>query len=182
MPRPDRHRGPLVAAAAASLRRKGWAGTSVAEVLEAAGAPNGSLYHHFPSGKAGLAEAALDAAAARVDDGLRAAFAASPSPAAALDAWLGVLIAELRRDPRDGCPVGTPAIELAAHDDPLRAVADRAFARWTATLAEQLGGDATTARLVLSLVEGALLLDRVARSTHNLEAVRASVARVLPPA
>lgn len=179
MPRPDRHREPLVAAAAVALRRQGYAATSVGQVLRDAGAANGSLYHHFPAGKAGLAAAALEASAARIDGLLRAAFAHAPAETA-LRLWIDGLIAELRRDPRDGCPVGTPAVELAATDDALREVAAAAFARWTATLAEGLGGDEGTARLVLSTIEGALLLDRTSRSTEHLTALRDAVGRLLP--
>jgi len=40
------------------------AGTSFSEVLEATGAPRGSVYHHFPGGKDQLVKAALDWAAA----------------------------------------------------------------------------------------------------------------------
>lgn len=178
MPRPDRHREPLVAAAATALRRQGYAGTSVGAVLEAAGATNGSLYHHFPSGKAGLAQAAIEASAARIDGLLRAALAHAP-PAAALRLWIDGLENELRRDPRDGCPIGTPAVELAATDDGLREVAAAAFALWTATLTDALDGDETTARVVLSAIEGALLLDRTARGTEHLAALRRTVGRLV---
>src|SRR6266403_784977 len=49
----------------ALLATKGLHGASFTEVLEAAGAPRGSLYHHFPGGKDQLVAAALDLAAER---------------------------------------------------------------------------------------------------------------------
>ena len=36
------------------FRRQGYMGTGVKEILAEAGAPFGSLYHHFPGGKAEL--------------------------------------------------------------------------------------------------------------------------------
>ena len=69
MPRPDRHRAELVAAAGRLLRRQGYSNTSVTDLLQAAGATNGSLYHHFPRGKEDLARAAIDVAAEHVEAG-----------------------------------------------------------------------------------------------------------------
>src|ERR1700748_498529 len=42
------------------LARKGLQGTSFSEILQASGAPRGSLYHHFPGGKDELVLAALE--------------------------------------------------------------------------------------------------------------------------
>lgn len=54
----------LVTAAATLFRQKGYHATGLAEILAAAGVPKGSLYHHFPEGKADLARAAADWTAA----------------------------------------------------------------------------------------------------------------------
>ncbi|MEM8823643.1 MAG: TetR/AcrR family transcriptional regulator [Pseudomonadota bacterium] len=48
----------LTMAAARLFQEAGYSGTSVADVLALAQAPKGSLYHHFPNGKADLASAA----------------------------------------------------------------------------------------------------------------------------
>src|ERR1700675_2645320 len=47
------------------LAKKGLQGTSFSEVLEASGAPRGSLYHHFPGGKNELILEAIKVAGAR---------------------------------------------------------------------------------------------------------------------
>ena len=54
---PTRER--LVVAMGELLRRQGYGATSVKQLTEAAGAPMGSLYHHFPGGKPEVAAAAL---------------------------------------------------------------------------------------------------------------------------
>jgi TetR/AcrR family transcriptional regulator, lmrAB and yxaGH operons repressor len=50
----------LVLAATRLFRQRGYDGTGLAEILAEAGVPKGSLYHHFPDGKADLACAAAD--------------------------------------------------------------------------------------------------------------------------
>src|SRR5271156_3878382 len=47
------------------LARKGLQRASFSEVLEASGAPRGSLYHHFPGGKSELVLAAMNEASRR---------------------------------------------------------------------------------------------------------------------
>src|SRR3954451_5400521 len=49
----------MVVSAALLLREKGVSGTSFGDVIEHSGAPRGSIYHHFPGGKAQLVEAAV---------------------------------------------------------------------------------------------------------------------------
>jgi TetR/AcrR family transcriptional regulator, lmrAB and yxaGH operons repressor len=185
VPRPDRHRAELVAATAKLLRRKGYSGTSVSDFLRAAGAANGSLYHHFPGGKEQLACAAIDAAAVQVEEGLRRALQTSGELAPAIQTWLGALIAALEADPRDGCPVAPTALDAAGLSEPLRIAAAGAFARWSgvfeAALARTRDQDtaAAQARLLLSAIEGALLLDRTAHGTTHLEALRDAVPALL---
>ena len=55
----------MVKGAAGLLATKGVEGTSFAEVLAATDAPRGSIYHHFPGGKAELVHAALDLVSTR---------------------------------------------------------------------------------------------------------------------
>src|ERR1700723_2816064 len=55
----------MIERTAVLLAKKGLQGTSFSEVLEASGAPRGSLYHHFPGGKDELVLAALTVAGDR---------------------------------------------------------------------------------------------------------------------
>lgn len=178
MARPDRHRDQIVAAAAASLQRVGYAASSVTEILDQAHATNGSLYHHFPGGKRELAAAALEQSAALVDSRLRQALTRAGDPKVAIEAWIDVLTLQLQNDPRQGCPIAPTAAEATAIGDDLRHAAAAAFRRWTTTLATALGGTpeaAQTARAVMSAIEGALLLDRTAGTVHHLAAIRAAL-------
>ncbi len=185
MPRPDRHRDDLVAATGQLLRRQGYAGTSVSDFLDAAGAANGSLYHHFPGGKEELASAAIDVAAEQVEAALRSAFDATDDPVVAAQRSIDGMIAAFEADPRDGCPVAPTAIDAAGVSEPLRLAAAAAFARWSGVFERALRRTrdqdiaATQARVLLSAIEGALLLDRTSRETSHLKALRDALPTLL---
>ena len=185
MSRPDRHRAELVAATGRLLRRQGYSGTSVSDFLQAAGAANGSLYHHFPHGKEELAQAAIEAAAEQVEDALARTLDAGDDVVAATQRWLDALIGALEADPRDGCPVAPTAIDAAGVSEPLRLSAAGAFARWEAVFELALARTrdrqtaAAQARLLLSAIEGALLLDRTAHDTAHLRALREALPALL---
>jgi TetR/AcrR family transcriptional regulator, transcriptional repressor for nem operon len=53
----------IVAAAARAIRRSGYDGTGVADIMKEAGLTHGAFYAHFPSREAMLAEAAVQACA-----------------------------------------------------------------------------------------------------------------------
>lgn len=185
VPRPDRHRAMLVAATAQLLRRRGYAGTTVSEFLDAAGAANGSLYHHFPGGKEELASAAIEAAAGQVEAALSSAFDAGDDVVLAAQRSVDAMIAALEADPRDGCPVAPTALDAAGMSEPLRLAAASAFARWSDVFETALAQTrdretaAAQAKVLLSAIEGALLLDRTSHSTGHLEALRDALPSLL---
>jgi TetR/AcrR family transcriptional regulator, lmrAB and yxaGH operons repressor len=185
VPRPDRHRADLVAATGKLLRRRGYSGTSVSDFLDAAGAANGSLYHHFPGGKEELARAAIEAAADQIEAALRSAFAATDDVVTATQQSIDGMIAAFEADPRDGCPVAPTALDAAGISEPLRLAAAAAFARWSGVFEQALRRtrDADTAavqaRVLLSAIEGALLLDRTSHDTAHLKALRDAVPMLL---
>ncbi|GFE64871.1 TetR/AcrR family transcriptional regulator [Litoreibacter roseus] len=65
----------LIANAARLFQERGYHGVGVAEILAASSAPKGSLYYHFPNGKADLALAAADWASVQLLHILDDAFA-----------------------------------------------------------------------------------------------------------
>ena len=62
-PMPDRPqldtRTRMIVSATELFREHGYSGTGFRDVVEHSGAPRGSIYHHFPGGKAELAEEAV---------------------------------------------------------------------------------------------------------------------------
>jgi TetR/AcrR family transcriptional repressor of lmrAB and yxaGH operons len=78
---------------------------------------------------------------------------------------------------QSGCAIATMVLELAPRDEEVSAAFDSVFARWQAALVtrfEPLGiapdRAAALAGLVISALEGALLLSRAARSTEPFKA------------
>lgn len=155
----------MVEGATQVLSRRGLHATAFSEVLAITGTSRGSIYHHFPGGKAELIEAVLDDYAARIDDELQTLYgqAADAVVRGAIAQWRGRLA---RSDCDAGCPVA--AVTLAADSGRLQADCRRAFDTWIATLASalQAGGvpdmqqAIRQATLLVATMEGATVLAR----------------------
>lgn len=162
------------------LRRQGYAGTSLNEIVALSGAPKGSLYFHFPGGKEELAVAAMERASEQLRAAIATALSSSEDLAEALGRLLDALAAGLERSGyRDGCPIATVALEAAVDSDALRTAATGALDSWLHALEERLvaaGLDrqaaARRAALVLAAIEGGLILARARQDLGPLQAVR----------
>ena len=156
----------MVEGATQVLRRRGLHATAFSEVLALTGTSRGSIYHHFPGGKAELIEAVLEDFTTLLDDQLQALHG-QPAEAVvqgALALWRGML---LRDDCESGCPV--VAVTVAADSSRLLQECRQAFAQWTGTLAAALKAAglppaqaASSATLLMAAVQGAILLSRAA--------------------
>src|SRR5436189_2792136 len=127
----------MVRSAALLFRERGFSGTGFRDVIAHSGAPRGSIYHHFPGGKAQLAEDTIRHASDVVVAGMEAA-SGGGDPIAALRIFLAGWRYTLESsDFRAGCPIVAIAVET--HERPaILAVADAAFARWESTFAGTL--------------------------------------------
>jgi AcrR family transcriptional regulator len=178
----ERTREKMVRGAAQLLRERGYTGTGFREVVERTGAPRGSIYHHFPGGKAQLAGEAVDWMAGLARRSIEQSFAEG-GPIAGLRAFVEIWRAEFERSGyRAGCPIVAVAVEN--HDDApdLLDVAARAFAAWRSAFADSLrdAGVAASradslAALVVSAVEGAIVLSRAERDSSPLLEVAAEL-------
>src|SRR3954447_21345876 len=103
----------MIQSALILMGEHGGEGTSFSQVIEHSGAPRGSIYHHFPGGKAQLVEEATRHAGDMVVKLLEAAVADSEGgPRAALDAVSGFWKALLwNSDFAAGCPVVAATLE-----------------------------------------------------------------------
>jgi TetR/AcrR family transcriptional regulator, lmrAB and yxaGH operons repressor len=186
VPRPDRSRAALIESAAHLFRRQGYAATGVNQILDAADVKAGSLYHHFPDGKAELAAAVVDGVGGDIERLLRAFLAGDAAPADIVARWLDMLADGLASDQRDGCPIEPIATESVNASPAVRAASARAFDGWIAAVATRLEADgwaedaaATTAQSVIALVEGALILSRIAGDRRALDAAKVAAATLL---
>src|SRR3954451_7463531 len=182
-------KGKTLAAAAQLFRRQGYHGTALHDILATGGAPRGSLYFHFPKGKEQIGEAALALSGEAVRQGIAKAADTSETAESFLVGIVRAMAADLERsDYKDGCPIATTALETAAQSDVLGAATRGAFQKWELEIKRGLfrvgmtAGDAdTAATMVLSQLEGALLLARTYRSLeplHRAEQAVKMIARV----
>ena len=169
-------KGKTLAAAAKLFRQQGYHGTALHDILAAGGSPRGSLYFHFPKGKEEIGQAALTLAGEAVRQAIVQAAAASENAESFLVRIVRGMASDLEKsDYREGCPIATTALETAAQSEVLGAATRTAFQKWELEIKRGLfrfgltSGDADlAATLVLSQLEGALLLARTYRSLEPL--------------
>ena len=173
-------RGRLLATTGALLAERGYHGAGLTEILRSSGVPKGSLYHHFPDGKAELAAASLRLTGERIRTGLQQFADRADSVADGIRDFCDMYIAELRAsDYRRGCPLATVAGESAWLDDGVREEVGAAMVAMVDLLTARITAEAPTAAdprglaiEVVAVVEGALLLAKSTRSTVPVETVR----------
>lgn len=163
----------LTLAAAELFRRQGYHATGVAEVLALAGVPKGSLYHHFPDGKADLARAAAGWTAdliTRIQDDAFGPAGDWPQGVATFCHKLARLF-DLAAE-ANACPISAILFdgpEEGGFRDHAAALLDRLIAN-AAAHAERLGAPdpGEKGETLLIAVEGAWTLARARRSSDVL--------------
>lgn len=170
-------RDDMLRSAAMLFREKGVEATSLADVIEHAGAPRGSIYHHFPRGKPQLVEEATRTAGALMGAMISAGLA-NDGPAPTLKAIIDGFREQLERtDYAAGCPVAPAALE-GMNSPAALAAAGESFTSWEDTIAASLWQRGLTqersrglATMAISAFEGALILAKAQRSTTALDRV-----------
>jgi len=166
--------------AANLFRRQGYHGTPVSQILEKSGAPRGSLYFHFPGGKEQIAAEAVEVASSEMEALIAWARERSKDPVEFVGRITGGIARWLEQsDYTEGCPIATVTLELAPTVDEVAGAVRAAYSRWTDLIRtglieldfpeERAEG---VALLVVTAVEGGLLLSRADRSTVALRRVR----------
>jgi AcrR family transcriptional regulator len=175
----------IVSTAARAIRRGGYAGTGVADLMKEAGLTHGAFYAHFESREAMLAEAAARACA---ESAALAADAVARAPAGhALEAMLRAYLSpDHARQIERGCPVAALGSETHRQPPEVRRVFTRHIKETVDLLARQSpdwgGADAhETALATLSTMVGALLLARaVDDAALSQRLLDAALKRLLP--
>lgn len=166
----------IVETAARAIRRDGFEGTSVADIMGEAGLTHGGFYAHFDSREAMLAEA-FDAAAADSLTRLTRAAAAGPDPLAALvDAYLSDRHVE---HPEAGCALAALGSEARRMPDEVRAVATRRIKELVDLVARQQDdwgqpGAHERALATVSTLVGSMIIARIADDPTLRDGVRAA--------
>ena len=188
-------RGPrerMVFSAAQLIRREGVAATGMRDVAVHARAPRGSLQHYFPDGKDQLVNEAVGWAGRYAGNRVARFLAALREPTP------GGLFAEMVRQWTDeyesagfagGCPVAAATVDCAESTASTREAVAAAFTAWTGPVADALAGmgvprgrTEALATLMISSLEGAILIARAEQDVRALTTVARELAPLLDAA
>ena len=171
---PTRER--FVTETARLLRTQGYAATGVQQIVAAAAAPLGSLYHHFPGGKVDLAAEAIRTAGGAYVGLVSLVFDGEPDLPTAVRTFFAAAAQHLvETGYADACPIATVALEVASTNEVLRRATADVFDGWRDVgtayftergLSEDLARDLTLA--LVTALEGAFVLDQATRRTAAL--------------
>lgn len=176
----------IVSVAARAIRRSGYDGTGVADIMKEAGLTHGAFYSHFASREAMLAEAAsracAESAAAAAD------VVAQVPPGAALAAMLGGYLSQAHVENAElGCPLAALGSETARQAPEVRRVVTRHIKEMIDLVARQSPdwgrpGAHERALVTLSTMVGTLLLARAVDDPGLSDSLRGAALKHLLPA
>src|SRR6516162_342400 len=173
----------IVRAMAELLRVQGYAATGIQQLARAAGAPTGSIYHHFRGGKREVAAAALRESGAAYIQLLPLLLDQHADLPTAIDAAFAAAADDIANTGwANMCPVVTVAGEIADTEPELRQVAAEVIASWIDEGSRYLAGrglsetDARAAMYtLLAALEGGFMLARAQRTAEPLLAAGRAV-------
>ncbi|MGI5414992.1 LmrA/YxaF family transcription factor [Actinomadura luteofluorescens] len=169
------------------FHRQGYHATGVNQIIAEAAAPKGVLYFHFPGGKEQLAAETVLQAGQEMGLALDAILAQSDDLATAAHGIAELLGTALEQTQfREGCPIASVALDVAADSDQVRAACAQGYQQWIDLIAARLRQRGVPdhsvhelAVFILSSIEGALLLARVQHDTAPLKDVATRLAKVI---
>ncbi len=176
----------IVSVAARAIRRSGYDGTGVADIMKEAGLTHGAFYAHFTSREAMLAEAAGKACAESA--AAAAGAVASVPPGMALASMLNAYLSREHLEHAEmGCPLVALGSETSRQAPEVRRVATRHIKEMIDLVARQLPdwgqpGAHQRALVTVSTMVGALLLARAVDDQCLSDALREAALKHLTPA
>ncbi|STR44727.1 TetR/AcrR family transcriptional regulator [Iodobacter fluviatilis] len=162
----------LIDQATALFRMKGYAATSIGEIVQACGITKGSLYHHFAS-KEALGLAALEQLEAYFDEHIFSQIRDS-QPAAGLAAF-NLAIEEFFWQHPDGCLLASLSLETSAANEPFQQAISQFFNKWQGCYYQAFIGahPADKAKILsidaLAIVQGCILMYRINGNIEPLQ-------------
>ena len=177
--------GRIVEAAARAIRRSGYNGTSVADIMKEAGLTHGGFYAHFTSREAMLAEAVNRAGCESVAASTRVAASAPPEQALQ---WLlrAYLSKEHVKSPEMGCPVAALGSEMPRQAPEVRRAATRRIKEMIDVVARQSPdwgqpGAHENALVTVAAMVGTLVLARAVADPRLSDALREATLKHFAP-
>jgi TetR/AcrR family transcriptional regulator, transcriptional repressor for nem operon len=175
----------IVETAARAIRRTGYGGTGVADIMKEAGLTHGGFYAHFDSREAMLAEAADRAGANGMD--VLARVAATAPPKKALEAMVRAYLSkEQVEGVETGCPIAALGSEMPRQAPKVRRAATRRIKEMIDLVARQSPdwgqpGAHERALITVATALGALVLARAVDDPKLSDALREAALNHLTP-
>lgn len=176
----------IVGAAARAIRRSGYDGTGVADIMKEAGLTHGAFYAHFASREAMLAEAA-DRAGAE-SNALAANIIAAVPPEQALQALMQVYLSkEHLASIETGCPISALGSEMPRQSPEVRSAATRRIKEMIDLVTRQMpdwGQSSAHERALVTVATmvGTLVLARAVDDSALSDALCSATLKSLAPA
>ena len=166
----------IVETSAELFRAQGYNATGVKQIVTAAQAPFGSLYHFFPGGKEELGAEAIVVSGALYEELIPAVLDPAPDPVTGVRWFFAGAAEHLREtDYADACPIAIVALEVSSSSEPMREACAQVFESWIEAGARRFrdaGLEPERARELtigmLAALEGAFVLARAQRDTEPL--------------
>lgn len=172
---------------------RGYGGSSMQDIVTAAGVTGGALHHHFPT-KRDLARAVIsERVAEEVGQTWITVVEAAPTAAQGILRVFDDLADALEaRGAVSGCPLGNLSLELSLSDESLRAAIEDEYRTWRSAIAACLRRDAEAgvadfakddpsgfADMVVAMVTGALSIAKAEQGTASIRACARSLRRIM---
>jgi TetR/AcrR family transcriptional repressor of lmrAB and yxaGH operons len=162
----ENSRTKLIKTASRLFQQQGYHATGLNQITKESGAPKGSLYYHFPSGKEQLAIESVQLTAQFVSERIEEGLNKDPS---AIDSIQNFILdmAEQFQDERckEGIPIATVALETALVSESLRHECQSAYRNFQHLFTQKLissGYEEKRAKelgiVINSMIEGAFLI------------------------
>src|SRR5438105_4299261 len=121
----------IVETSAELFRRQGYSATGMKQIVTAAQAPFGSVYHFFPGGKEELGAAAVRTSGALYAQLIPAVFGPAPDPVTGVRAFFAGAAEHMRETGyEDACPIATVALEVSSTSETMRQACAEVFESW----------------------------------------------------
>ena len=171
----------IIEQAATVFNQKGYASSSIADIMQATGLKKGGIYNHFKS-KEELALAAFDYAVSLISQRMSQAVKTKGNAVERLQALVSSYLAYVEVPPIvGGCPILNTAIEVDDLDSPLRDRALAALNSWRSSIVLIINkginkGEITAnvdpdaiATIIICTIEGAIMMSQLEKNPVHLE-------------
>ena len=165
------------------MEKQGYHATGLNEILKKSGAPKGSLYYYFPEGKEQIASEVILGAGKIISIRIREKMQAEPDAGKAIHDFLDTVACKMEETKfQSGSPFTMLAMESATESKRINQACRVLIGAFKDAL-EKGGMEVlraeSVAELIVSAVEGGIVLSRTYRSANHLRQVADHIERMV---